>query len=458
LPSPDLSPDWRAFTAFATESHHARLADFFATIRSLDPHRQIQVDQKPDPWAIERSIPLLRDGGVLKNEDSPTFGAAALRSMCVQAGVPYAEEFHAHFPTSRAIADVTNFWHSYLSENIFWLARWEPRLMILEAEAEKKGGWKNLKMAGQMTPEFMLDYVRDAQPAWERWLRAEEAPPQVLVFGSRASETLGNFRAGSEYAIAGVREFSTLFQRHQIPAHFANEYATWARLENFKAVFVCGEIMTDKAIERVVSHVRDGGKIAIVGNAGKYCPQRPSERDVLTAELAKLGSDHSSKIRRIAGPRRIAEAGILEWQAAFRFEESALAEILNWAGVEQSVSVTSDDTDPHGGAGARFECQLRTGKAAGILVAVMRKWPGWYTNIERDHVLREKYGLAGGRVRVQGIANGAWRVETFHREKRLLGIFQAKDGVLSFDFSPLEAGEAALFSLSPATEAAPHTK
>lgn len=455
---PDLSPDWQSFVAFSTHSHHSRLTDFFTTIRSLDKRRQIQVDQKPFPWAMERSIPLLRDGGVLKNEDSPTFSAAALRSMSRQAGVPYAEEFHGHFPTSRAIADATNFWHSYLSDTIFWLARWETMRMISVKEAEKKGGWENVKLSGQMAPETMLDFARDAQPAWERWLRADEAAPQVLVFGSRAAEMLGNWKTGNDYGIAGMREFSALFQQHQIPVHFADEYATWSQLGRFKTVFVCGEIMTEEAIARIVTHVRDGGKIVVVGNAGKYCPQRPAERDVLKAELEKLAADHGSQIRRIADLRRVVETGIPEWLAAFRFDESALAEILKWAGVAQRISVTSDDTDAHGGAGARFECQLRTGKDSNLLVAVLRKWPGGYMKIEHDHALRKQYGVAAGRVQVREIKDGAWRVETFHREKKVLGIFQAKDGVLSFDTGSLEAGEAVLFSLSPATEAAPYAK
>jgi hypothetical protein len=457
LPGPDFSRDWRAFVGFATYSHHARLADFFATIRSLDSRRQIQVDQKPFTWAIERFIPHLRDGGVLKNEDSPSFNAAMLRSMCAQAGVPYAEEFHNHMPTSRSIADVTCFWHSLFSGHLFWLMRWRPAMVVRTELGELGEMGQEGSLSGQQTPDYMLDYMRETLPAWEEWIRAGEFLPQTLVLGSRTAGLLGGQRSGGEYEIDGARVFSVLFRSHQVPAHFADEHTTgWTRFEDFRVVFVCGEIMTAGAIGRVVAHARAGGKIVVVGDAGKYCPDRPGERNVLGKALDKFPA---AAVRRIAGPRRLAVAAapaasdIPDWQAAFGFDEDRLAPILEWAGVVRRVTVAANPDTPS----TRFECQVRAGGSASsgsgsadrLYVAVMRTWAGGgYGTLLYENALKQKYGLADGKITVNGLKDGAWRVEKFHRTARDLGTLVAVDGTLGFASDPALAGEVQLFRLT----------
>ncbi|RRJ94651.1 hypothetical protein Ga0100231_010180 [Opitutaceae bacterium TAV4] len=454
LPGPDLSEAFQNFVNFNTYSHHARLADFFAAIRSLDPRRQIQVDQKPFPYAIERSIPLLRDGGVLKNEDSPNFNAAVLRSMCVQAGVPYAEELHNHMPTSRSISDATNFWSSYLSDGIFWLMRWHSRMIVKNETTPPAGGFS------QNTAESMLDYQRDTLPAWEEWIRARQIEPEVLVFGSRAQGLLANWRSGGDYDIEGIRTFNALFAWHQVPPHFANEYTDWVRLDRFKTIFVCGEVMPLRAIERLVAHVRGGGgggnKIVLVGNPGKYCPERPAERDLLRRLLRDTpGIDFTAQIREIAEPRRQPAPGVPEWQAPFGFPAQELDAILAWAGVTRRVSVkggqrTGQATNTSGAADARFECQLRASPDGNrVYVAIMRKWTGGYLgNIDYERVLKTKYGLAPGTVTLAGLGNGRWRVEKFHRDVRDIGSLDVTNGSATFEADAALAGEVQLFRLT----------
>lgn len=437
LPSPDLSRDFRAFVDFATYSHHARLADFFATIRALDPRRQIQVDQKPFPYAIERSIPLLRDGGVLKNEDSPTFNAAMLRSMCVQAGVPYAEELHNHMPTSRAISDATNFWHSYLSDHLFWLMRWMPSMVVKGEVKPPADGFS------QKTPEALLDYQRETLPNWEEWIRAKESAPEVLVYGSRADRLLGDWRTGGDYGIAGATTFQALFSWHQVPSHFGDEYTDWVRFDRFKAVFVCGEVMAWRAIERVAEHARAGGRIVLVGAAGKYCPERPSERDVLAGVLGKIPG---AQVMSLPEPKRRGSADVPEWQAPYGFDTAALDAVLKWAEVDRLARVSADPATRD----ARFECQLRrSADGDTVYVAVMRSWIGGYhNNIENEGALLDKYGLVAGEVTVVGLTDGAWSVQQFHREAKYLGVAMASSGVLSFKVDATQAGEVRLYRLS----------
>ncbi len=441
LPGPDLSSAFQNFVDFNTYSLHTRLADFFAAIRSLDPKRQIQVDQKPFPYAIERSIPLLRDGGVLKNEDSPTFSAAMLRSMAVQAGVPYAEELHNHMPTSRSIADATNFWHSYLSDHLFWLIRWHTGMIVKTEPSPPKGGGFS-----QNTPEAMLDYLNNSIPAWQEWIRAKEYQPEVLVFGSRAQSLFGNWRTGGDYDIEGLRAFSALFEWHQVPPHFADEYTEWVKLDRFKTIFVCGETMPLRSMERLVDHARRGGKLVLVGNPGRYCPEKPLERDVLRHMLEGVPG---AEVREIAEPGRQSAPGIPEWQAAFAFPEKELESILTWAGVSRRIFVAAGpQTDAT--AGTRFECQLRmSADGTRAYVAAMRKWTGnYHENIEFEGALEKKYGRAPATVQVAGLPDGAWHLEKFHREQKDMGVVEASHGEVRFDTAPSLAGEVQLFRLT----------
>ena len=429
LPGLDSSTGFREFVNFNTYTSQTRLEDLFAAIRSQDHVRQIQVDQKPFPYAIEAAIPTLKDGGVLKNEDSPTFNAAALRSMAIQAGVSYVEELHNHMPTSRSIADSVNFWSSYLSKGVFWLLRWHPDMISKMPLVLPKGD------GSQRTEEAMLDYVKATQPHWQEWIKAVGAEPKILVFGSRAQGLLGNSRAGQEYGIGGIETFNALCSSHQVPCHFADEYADWVDLAKFDLVFACGEIVTEHGMDRLENYARKGGKLVLVGPVGKYCPDKLIERDLLQKRLAGL-----SNVKKIETPKRFDSQGKQDWSSPYSFNSSQLDPLLSWASFRRDVEVISD---PASG----FECQRRnSGDGNTVYVGVMRRWRGSYLgNIERDTDLTAKYGKLGGKVIVSKLSPGDWKVEQFHRGSKDIGRIKTSDGNLSFEVDPALAGEVQLY-------------
>ena len=127
---PDLSEDWRHFVDFRTDTIHEALSRQMKAIRSIDTQRMIMAERRSQPSAIEGIIPdMIKYNAAFKNEGSPSFREASLRSMSVQAGVPYMEELHRHIPSSRSLADATNFWSSYLGNGLFWLSTWNPSFL-----------------------------------------------------------------------------------------------------------------------------------------------------------------------------------------------------------------------------------------------------------------------------------------------------------------------------------------
>ena len=157
---------------FSSYTIDTSIEDQFNAIRSNDDKRPVIVDQKPFAYAIEAAIPTLKNGGALKNEDSPNLKMAALRSMCCQANVPYVEELHNHMPTSMGITDATDFWGGYHSKTLFWLFRGHLRLLVDKAPKITKGSWV------QLTENRMLDYLAETRPAWSEWISATEPEPK----------------------------------------------------------------------------------------------------------------------------------------------------------------------------------------------------------------------------------------------------------------------------------------
>jgi hypothetical protein len=81
----------------------------------------------------------------------------------------------------------------------------------------------------------------------------------------------------------------------------------------------------------------------------------------------------------------------------------------------------------------------------------MRTWYGWYQgNIEKEDVLREKYGLGEGRVFVFDLPPGSeWRVEKIHRRYKNLGKMEADgSGRLQWELDPAVAAEAQIFRIT----------
>lgn len=425
---PDLTPQWLQFMQFNSHTITQSIRHLMQAIRSVDDRRMVLVDQKPFAHAIESVIPFLKDGGVLKNEDSPSFRAAILKSMCVQAGVPYVEELHNHLPTSRAIADVTDFWSSYLSDTIFWLIRGHAGFLRDKLPS-------NIGSHQQVIEKQMMTYLKQSRPHWQQWIHAKQQQPQLLVFGSRAQGLIWDRRMGCEYDIAGLATFRALFSSHQLPVHFADEYTDWVDLSRFKLVFVCGKVQTQHAVDRLVDYASKGGKLVIVDKAGRYVVQSSQSDKSLLEQLKNLPN-----VRVIDKPKQLPSK---DWMSTTVFPQQQIHDLMSWAGVEKTLRVESEGKNG-------FECQRRDDlENQCIYVAVMRRWNRWYAgNIERQDVLEKKFGTEAGRVILTDMPSKQWKIEQFHREYKDMGIQSVVNGQITFNFSEVTAGEVLLFKLT----------
>lgn len=415
---PDLSPGWRDFLDFRTATYLDETRQLLAGIRAADPVRQIHVYRSPVVNALEPAIPLLRDGGSFHDEGGPFYFQRAIESLCIQAGVPYTGEGHQFTPPSVCLADSAFFYPSLFDRGWCYLYRWnihradDPRFKAL--------------------PE-VLGFIRDSMPALGEWVAAEGFEPETLVFGSRADRLIRDGRQGFYAYIAGLDVFTALFSFHGVRAHFADEYAAWVDVAKFPLVLVCGEVMTRAAIERIVAHVKAGGKVVLVGDAGKYCVEERGARNALAGALANLPN-----VRRIAPPSHEPPPPGGTSYADAAFDGAELDAILEWAGVKRRVSAS----------GAGFECAIKRGSGNTRYVAVFRRWPGSYDNVWYDEDVRAKWGAEGTEITVEGLADGAWRVEKFHRSRKDMGRVEAKGGTLRFAVEPALAGEMQLFRLT----------
>ncbi|MBN2450326.1 MAG: hypothetical protein JXR77_08050 [Lentisphaeria bacterium] len=424
---PDLSPEWVRFLDFnvhAGQRFSTRLID---AIREVDPRRQIQLDRKHICYAVEAFIPALRQGCALKNEGSPGFRDILLHSMAGQAGVPFLEELHRQIPTSPSIADATYFYNSYLSDSIFWLFRWKPEQLLDKRHPMFR------------TLEDMLGYLERVHPHWEEYIRAREPAPEVLVFGSRADQALGPPHRGQFTSVAGIDVLESLFVAHHLPAHFANEYAEWVDPARFRVLFARGEVMRERALERILAYALNGGKLVLVGSAGRYCPERPEARDLLAGPLEGLAN-----VRRLPEPAPRPGPDGAAWPKVKAFPRAELDGILAWAGVRRRI--TADCPSEPG-----FQCLLReSADGRQAYAAVMRTWNGTFYSgeIEFQEELAAKYGQTTGTVTVRGLPAGRWRVAKFHRDGRDLGFREAADGQVTVELDPAFAGEVQLFRLT----------
>ncbi len=415
---PDLSPGWRDFLDFRTETYLDETRQLFAGIRGADPVRQIHVYRSPVVNALEPAIPLLRDGGSFHDEGGPFYFQRAIESLCLQAGVPYTGEGHQFTPPSVCLADSSFFYPSLFDRGWCYLYRWN----IHRAEDPR---FKQL-------PE-VLGFIRDSMPALGEWVAAKGFEPETLVFGSRADRLMRDGRQGFYAYIAGMDVFTALFSFHGVRAHFADEYANWVNIEKFPLVFVCGEVMTRAAIDRIVARAKGGGKVVLVGDAGKYCVEERGARDALAGALANLPN-----VRRIGPPSHEPPPPGGTSYADAAFDGAELDAILKWAGVNRRVWAS----------GAGFECAIKRGAGESLYVAVFRRWPGSYDNVWYDEDVEAKWGAEATEITVEGLANGAWRVEKFHRIKKDMGRAVAKGGALRFSVEPALAGEMQLFRLT----------
>ncbi len=417
---PDLSAGWRRFMDFRIHAYCEAVREVLGSIRAVDGQRQVHIYRGPRPTACEAAIPLLADGAEFHDEGGPFYFQRAVESMCLQAGVPYTNEGHQFTPPSTAMADSTLFYGSCFDRGWYWLYRWN----IHRAEDKRFAALPDV-----------LRFVQKSMPAQQEWVAAEGLAPQVLVFGSRADGLLSDGRLGFYANISGVDVFTGLFAYHQLPAHFADEYCEWVDLKRFKLVVAVGEVMSQRAIERLVEHARRGGKLLLVGDAGRLCAERPDERDVLSKALA--GDGH---VRKLAADQEPPAPG-----AAYRggkaFGAEALEEVLTWAGIERQVRALQPG----------FECLVKQDRQHGRrYVALFRRWPGEYENIWFDTEVARRWPVTATQVAVRVGEQSRWLVEKLHREPRSLGTIEARQGVVEFQADPALAGEMQLFRLTAA--------
>lgn len=427
---PDLSPGWKRFTDFGTHSQAQSNRELIAAIRSIDPSRLIHLDMKHSPWAIETLLPDLKANGVtFKNEGAPHFRESFIRSIARQGGVRLLDELHRHIPSSKSIADAVDFWGSHLSDTTFWLLRWKPE------DLDPENPYFLARDAATIFP-----WLAATRPAWEEYLSAPHETPEVLVYGSRAAAFLGGSRRGQFSDIGGSETFEALFEGHQLLAHAATEHSPWVPLDGWKLVFVGGVVLTPEHERRILDRVRSGGKIVLVGEAGKYSSDDPAARHRLRRALGD-----SPFMRTLPEPEVVRGLSADRWDAQRKFPEADLAAALAWAGVSRRATAT------HEGRSHPFQILVRKKSDDTLYLGLMRGWPGWYRDeIEFEDALVEKHGLVGGQLSVHHLPPGSsWRVEEIHRQPRDLGTFTAdSQGVVKCPIRPVRAGEAHLLRLT----------
>lgn len=428
---PDFSEDWRCLVEFYSESNALAVKKYLQAIRSVDKQRPVIVDRKPFPWGVEKVVPVLAADGnsALKNEGSPRFGDVALRSMSMQAGVPYLGELHRHIPTSRSLADVIYFWESLWADHALWIQRWRGYQMH---------DWEKEKGTLREDVPAVLDFMKETQPNWNAYMKLPCERPKVLVFGSRATELLGGQRRGFFDDIAGLDTYTALFRIHQVPVYMANEYTDWVDLDLFSLVFACGEVLTSHAAERLMAYAQRGGKLILVGEVGKHVvPDREDSTGFLD-RMAKL-----ENVRKVPDPTRLPlEYKLEEWNVPVAFDPQAIDGILAWSGVARPAAVASEFKPG-------FEVAVRRSADGNrIFVGVMRGWYGWYRDgLEKQEELENRFGLATGTASVTGLKDGTWSLRQFHRTEVKLGDIAAKNGEVRFPIEASEAGQVHLFEL-----------
>ena len=424
----DLSPGWRDFVDFCSYTTYENTRAVLELVRGLDPKRQIFVDRKSNPYAVERIIPLLKQyDAVFKNEGSPGFRDAMLRSMADQADVPFVEELHNHVPTSRSIADAANYFSSYQGSGSLWLARW--------IGATLEPGYDN-PVHALFTNNY--PFVQSTQTNWNEYLSGTFYPPEVLVVGSRIDALVKGQRRGYYDDIAGKDVYSMLFEWLRVPAHFADEHCNWVDFSTFKLIFVSGEVMTQDLIDKLAAAATAGVKMIVVGDAGDIVAGQINSSGALTNALGGIAN-----VQYVVSPPSINSS--TAWDSLAHWNQEEVDGWLTWAGVRRPVDVIAD-TQPG------FQVQYRTAADGTVYLAVMRNYYGWYVdNIEFEEDLLEKYGMVSGTVTLP-VSAGTWVVDKFHRDSKTIGEFTEANGTIEFPIDPAVAGEVQLIRIRKKTE------
>lgn len=420
---PDLSEEWQDMCRFVQESSTNRLAEILQTLRALDPQRPVTIYRGKFP-VFEAALPMMkRDNACFFDESGPNFFSRAFASMSAQAGVRYANENHFYMPSSREVIDADIFYGSIYNQGWSYSYRWHERHKNEDARFYDA-----------------LDFVARSRSMIEQYAAAQSPAPQVLVFGSRLDQMLNNDQSAFFGAVSGLDFFTGLFSYFQVLPHFADEFTEWIQLDNFKVVFVCGDVMSRAAIERVCEYAQRGGHVILVGDAGRYCPETPAKRDCLAMALRGVAN-----VRRLPALSTPPPAPGAAPEAPFSADPVAMQNLLDWAGIERDISVVL----PGGALDARFEGLVRRIDADSCYVAVFRRaavdeggpYNAWYNALMLADRNRERWGVQEAYVRLQVPMAGQYRIARIHRNAGATETRDALNGRLEFETSPLSLGE-----------------
>ena len=448
---PDLSREWALYWDFLRFARNRQIRLWIERIREVDPAGHIQFYRGGRGGDFEDAVPLMRDNCSYHDEGGPYYFHRAMESMCVQGDVAYTGENHQYTPFSRGHVDASVFHGTHYDKGWFWIWRWgqhryeDPRFAYTFPGA--------------------MAHIEASRPVFRDWVRAYGEPPSVLVYGSRADKRLGNPKRPFFYMVAGSRIFVALYAYHNLPAHFADEYTDWVDLNAFEVVFVAGDIMHETAINRVAAAAGNGQKMVVVGSAGRLCPERPGERDLLKSRL----QGHPNVMfvappnSPVPGKQVVAHSG---YGHNVAFEEDLIARIKAWAGLKpRRVRALRNG----------FDCQLKQARdGEALYVGLLRSWPGNYVNIWCDNEKLEQkqreanrlqeyserprgmfpsefLGYESTTVEVSGLAGGNWHVEQIHRTTADKGTRRPDKGTLRLTAERMAAGELRIYRLTPAT-------
>jgi len=429
---PDLSKEWQDLCRFSVENTQEIFKQILGLVRSLDPVRPVAVYRSLTP-AFESLLPLMKESNAyFFDESAPNFFSNVHASMSDQAGVKFASENHFYMPSSREIVDANIFYGAIYNQGWSYSYRWHERHKGVESRFYDS-----------------LDYVAQAQPLIEQYASARGSRPQVLVFGSRMDQMLNNDQSTFFGAISGIDLFVGLFSYFQILPHFANEFTDWINLEDFKLVFVRGDVMSQSAIHRVAAYARQGGKVVVVGNAGRYCPEMPEKRNCLTEALDGLPK---SRVRFLEEPVTKAPLPGRAPESPYSADPDVMSDLLNWADVTREVFVVG----PENQLDARFECLIRRIDEDSFYVSVFRRAPygsggpynGWYNELMLPERTLSRWGLEVAEVEIHSLDAGRYCIEKVHRETKKVGVIEAARGQLKFKTDPSRLGELQIYRVT----------
>ena len=437
---PDLSDEWQNYNYFAIETlqHHAE--GLINSYRKYDPERMIHYYRRSRSYCPEVLLPLLTDNGAFQDESGPMFRQLLMKSMADQGGVPMLGEMHPLWPSTKSVYDAQSFLSAYGGNYFDWNIRYRvdqlKEVPYASFPMVPKSFAKHYRKTKNKGLPEVWTYIQETFGNYQQYMTSSAVQPEILIVGSRIDGLLGGMygKKGFFSDSSGLDVFLALTLLHHIPVHYANEYCDWVDFNAFKGVIVVGEIFPSKLVDKLDAFAQNGGKVALIGNAGSILLEDPESRNYLADVLADC--DDVRAYPAMSEP--VPEPGPVSWDVQFMFEQHELDEILDWFGYERQIDLTDSG----------FVCELRT-KGDECYVAVLRRWPGWYKqgiNIQENV---DDYGKENVTVKLYGLDPAIdYTVEQFHNTPKELE-YSNSGNAMTFGTSPMDLGEVQLFRIAP---------